>query len=238
MSSEIVYPHQPLVEAVFEIQFPANPAIECHRDDFYEMVKSEYSEINVPKVKDGEAPALAFYSFEKPDKTACILIKLNTLVFSIKKYTGYNEFRSEVLKVFTPFVKHFKINKIKKTGLRYVNIIKFIRDGQILPLTEYLNINLGTPLPLDSNKLGALDLVLGTVIGEGGITTKIQSINAKDGSHEAFLLDFDFIKVGTDLSSDKIKDYIDESHGVTKAVFESLITDGYRKYITIKEEKE
>jgi uncharacterized protein (TIGR04255 family) len=53
---------------------------------------------------------------------------------------------------------------------------------------------------------------------------------AGDKTHEAILLDFDYA-IQSDLAFDKIEAYLEESHSVTKHMFEGMITDEYRNYI-------
>ncbi len=66
-SSE-VYPHAPLIEAVFEIRFPGEPAVECQRDEFFEMVRDQFPRVHVPKVTSGQWPSLLPYHFRTDDE--------------------------------------------------------------------------------------------------------------------------------------------------------------------------
>jgi uncharacterized protein (TIGR04255 family) len=53
-----IYKNAPLLEAIFEIRFPGEPAIECHRDVFFEKVRKIYPKILVPKLISGQPIAL------------------------------------------------------------------------------------------------------------------------------------------------------------------------------------
>ena len=64
-----IYKNAPLVETVFEIRFPGEPAVECGRDKFYEQIRDTYSRVLVPRSVEGKAMAVEPYQFEREDGT-------------------------------------------------------------------------------------------------------------------------------------------------------------------------
>ena len=75
-----------------------------------------------------------------------------------------------------------------------------------------------------------LDPAFVSIVKGGTITTRLGQMESKDGSGDAILLDFDFAKDG-DLDVKEIGSYLDESHTSTKTFFESVLSEGYFKYV-------
>ncbi len=228
MSAE-QYPNQPLIDVAFEIRFPGDPAVECRRDEFFSLVRDKYPNVYVPKLQAGDAPALALYHFKQEDGQATIMTAINKLAYSTKQYPGFDAFKTEVLRIVELFGANFKIGKLTRTGLRYINAIPFVPKGGSIPLREYLKVEFNLPPPVKDD-FKTLNFTFASPIGNGIITMRIEHMLAEDKSHEAILLDFDYA-MQNELAFDKIESYLIESHAVTKQMFESMITDEYRNYI-------
>lgn len=126
-----IYKNAPLVEAIFEIRFPGEPAIECNRDKFYERVRDVYSKVLVPKSFEGKV--LEPYRFEREDGTNGIMVSINKVAVYCKKYMGFEPFKRETMRIFSIFGELFKVQKLDRTGLRYINIIPFTRVIMLSP---------------------------------------------------------------------------------------------------------
>ncbi len=228
MSAE-QYPNQPLIDVAFEIRFPGDPAVECRRDEFFRLVRDKYPKVYVPKLQAGDAPALALYHFKQNDEQATIMTAINKLAYSTKKYPGFEEFKKEVLRIVSIFGSTFKIEKLTRTGLRYINAIPFIPKAKTVPLAEYLTLGISLPAPA-TDTFTTVNLTIASPVGNGTINTRIEHVTAGEKNHDAILLDFDYA-IQAELRFDNIETYIEESHRVTKQMFESMITAKYRNYI-------
>lgn len=227
MNKNEVYKNPPLVEAIFEIIFPGEPAIECNRDKFFERIRGVYSKVLVPKSFEGKAMALEPYRFQREDGTSEIMLGVNRIAVSCKKYEGFRSFKKETTRVFSVFGELFKVRKLNRTGLRYINIIPFAREGKIIPINRYLNIKIALPksIPTDFKNL---NIIFVSQTKTGSITTRITPVISQDKTQEAIILDFDYAKE-ENLTFSSIQKYLDESHHHTKYLFEQLITDDYKK---------
>ena len=228
MSAE-QYPNQPLIDVAFEIRFPGDPAVECRRDEFFRRVRDKYPKVYVPKLLPGDAPALALYHFKQDDDQATILTAINKFAYSTNKYPGFEAFKAEVLRIAAIFGTTFKIEKLTRTGLRYVNAIPFVPKAGSIPLREYLKVGFQLPPPATDN-FSTMNFTFASPVGNGTIHARIEHVMAGDKSHEAILLDFDYA-LQSELAFGKIEAYLEESHRVTKQMFEGMITDEYRTYI-------
>lgn len=225
-----IYPNSPLVEVIFEIRFPGEPIVECRRDIFYDLVRADYSKLLVPQAKEGNFIALEPYHFEKEDHSSGIMLSVNKLSYYSLKYPGFNEFKKEAIKLIKKFIKAYpKITKLNRTGFRYVNIIPFAREEGIVPIDKFLKVKLQIPSTIPEKYT---NISLGFIAKTTGglITTRIESVKSIDNSGEALLLDIDFAKEDN-LSINYVNKYLDESHKISRQLFEDLITDDYRQFL-------
>lgn len=167
------------------------------------------------------------YKFEREDGTYGAMLSINKFAIYCKKYEGFDLFKKETMRMVDIFRKLYKVKKLTRIGLRYINIIPFTREGEIIPLQNYLNIRVGLPESI-STDFANLNLIFVSKTDGGSITTRIEPAISPDRSHEVIILDFDYAKE-KDLSFDSISQYLNESHRHTKYLFEELVTDGYKK---------
>ncbi len=222
-----IYKSAPLVETVFEIRFPGEPAIECNRDKFYEKVRDVYSKVLIPKSFEGKAMALEPYKFEREDGTNGVMLSVNKIAVYCKKYSGFKPFKKETMRIFSIFGELFKVKKLNRTGLRYINIIPFTRERDVIPIKNYLNIKMELPKSIPTN-FKNLNMIFVSQTKGGSITTRIEPAISPDKTQEVIILDFDYAKE-ENLIFGSIDKYLDESHQHTKYLFKELITDSYKK---------
>ncbi len=222
-----IYPNSPLQGVVFEIRFPGEPAVECHRDQFFEDVRKEFPQVLVPKLQEGAAAALSPYHFQSADGTKALLTALNLFAFRTSQYPGYAAFKDEALRWCRLFATRFSIDKLSRTGLRYTNVIPY-PPGQGFPLHRFLQIQMslggGT-----MDRLENLYITSRMPAANGALTLNVGSIKGEQGE-DAILLDFDFART-EGLRFAEIERHLDESHDETKQLFESLLTHEYRSYM-------
>lgn len=225
-----VYPNSPLVEVIFEIRFPGEPIVECRRDIFYDLIRNDYPKVLVPQTKEGTFVALEPYRFEKDDNSCGIMLALNKLAYYCRKYPGFDLFKKEIIRLINKFKKAYpQVDKLNRTGFRYVNIIPFTREEGLVPLDSFLKLKLHMPAAIPERyKNISIGFVAQTK--GGSITTRVETLAAADKSGEALLLDFDYAKEKS-LSIKKISQYLDESHNYSRQLFEDLITDNYRMFL-------
>jgi uncharacterized protein (TIGR04255 family) len=224
-----VYPNAPLVETVFEIRFSGEPAIECHRDEFYESVRARFPKVLVPQVGPGQFPALTPYHFRSADEKTSLMTAINRFAYSTRSYDGFASFKEQALSYMSLFGERFRLRALTRTGLRYINIIPFNREGGLLPIERYFRLRVELP---SANPSLSSNISFRTAIptANGSLTLRLECVTSSE-QQEAFLLDFDYAKI-SELSFDRLAEYLDESHAETKMLFENIITDEYRKFMT------
>src|SRR6266498_1011946 len=177
------YPNSPLASVVFEVRFPGEPAIECHRDEFFRSARDEFPHVFVPKLMAGEAVALSPYHFKRADGTASLLTALNLFAYHTVSYTRFPRFRAEGLRWVRGFAEQFGIRKFNRTGLRYTNVIRYPPTEQF-PVSAFFDVNvkLGVLESANFNKF-SLAVVIPTNIG-GKLTVQINEAEPGGGGEE------------------------------------------------------
>lgn len=229
---EEIFPNAPLVEAVFEVQFPGNPALECRRDELYSEFERDFPVVRVPTVPTAQGavlPAMGIYQYASEDGHDSIMSSIRTVGYSAKKYPGFDKFSAQALKIVSTAIQKFKIKKLRRVGLRYINMIPFTREDGCIPLQRFFDLKVMLPNAAPEKFEDIAIGVTSRMDKQGKLTTRIQAGRSQNGApSEALLLDFDFAMEG-DLKPKMLKDYIATSHRHTKSFFNGLITPGYKE---------
>ena len=224
-----VYPKAPLTEVVFEIRFPGEPAVECHRDEFFDFVRAQFPVVRVPEMVAETQFKFKTYQFTSEDSAFTVMAGINSLAYSSKRYTGYADFKKQLTPVFNFFCERFKIKSLRRAGFRYINAIPYTRENGSIPLSRFLKSKfvLSPDIP-ESLEHCSISLVQN--LGNGHILTRLETMTAQKSKGEALLLDFDYFKTES-LHCKHLMTYLDESHAQAKSFFEHIITDQYRDFL-------
>ncbi len=222
-----LYKNPPLVEAVFEIRFPAELSIDAKKDEYYSKIRNEFPIISFqpPTISDPYQLRAILLKDSKHEKA--IQFTMNRFSFHQYNYLGFNMFKKGVLKYIRMFIEHYNINLINRTGLRYVDHIPILKENGSIPLKRYLNFGYKTPISIPENYEDLLTMLL-LNMNDGKLRLLIQYLKIpKQIETELLILDFDYFYEGKFPITD-IEAKLDESHKHTKQVFEDLITDEYK----------
>ena len=220
------YPNSPLAEVVFEIRFPGEPTVECHRDEFFGLIREEFPNVWVPNAEPGKPVSMQPYHFKSVDGTETAMVAINRFAYATRKYAGFESFRPRALSLAEKFCTQYRIKRLNRTGLRYINVIPFLRESGVLPWKRYFTVELKLPATSADDFLNA-GLAFESRCRTGVITTRIACAKTEDESREVFVLDFDFSKTES-LTAKGLGNYIEESHTHTKKVFEGILAESYK----------
>ena len=216
--------NSPLVEAIFEIRFPAELSIECNKDKYYEKIRGNFPQILIPKTLPSDAYALEPYQFESSSRAELIRFSINRFSYIARKYDSFKVFKEKSLKYINLFSDIFKISTLKRTGLRYINHIPIKREYGMIPITKYLKFGYKLPSSIPTNP-EFFQTILLTKIDDGKLRVLIQAQGTEiKEMEEIIVLDFDFSYEGDLVVSDLAK-CLNDSHKHTKEVFEDLISE-------------
>lgn len=233
-NSSEVYPNSPLVDVACEIRFPGELEVECNRHLFWDRVREDYPHIHVPKIVAEAAPALQHYRFLSDAGNRRVSVALNSLGFSDTQYEGHKIFVEEFCRIADLFHSTFsKIDSVSRIGWRYVNLIPFAKEGDIVPVKQLLHADLLLPKnALDSPT--AIDIRVEWKLDAGTAIIRLATVtreSADTASQDALLLDIDFGCEGPDIHFKNYRTYIEAARSHNKKLFEEIITDEYRSYL-------
>lgn len=227
-----VYPNAPLVEVVCEIRFKGELVIEARRHEFWEKIRREYPQLLVPKAGTDDRPLLLqHYRFRSEDEAKTVLLAPNSFGFSVTHYEGHEAFFREYVKLHKIFGEVFPtIDKLNRVGWRYVNIVPFARESGLIPLANFLSLDI--PLPKQvPRRFEKLDLNF-TALRENDDSVVVRLASAKKNTgEEGLLLDLDYGKKGESLRFRDVMKHLKDGHDHSRDLFENLITDAYRRYL-------
>ena len=220
-----IYKNSPLIEAVFEIRFPAEISIKCKTDLFYNKLKKDF-----PILAAHPPGSIHMYDFLNKDQNEIIRLGLDRISYHTKKYDGgFAKFQEDALKYLYFFINIYNIEKLMKTGLRYINHIPIVKIDGVVPLERYINFGYKLPSKHIPDKFELLNTILVVKIDRGKLKILIETKEMADSTKtEVLVLDFDFMFFGK-LDVKNIVEYISDSHKHTKSIFEDLISDEYKK---------
>ena len=220
-----IYKNAPLIEAVFEIRFPAEISIKCKTDLFYNKLKE-----NFPILATHPSESMHMYDFLSKEQNEIIRVGLDRISYHAKKYNGgFAKFQEDALKYLHVFINTYNIERLTRTGLRYVNHIPIVKVDGVVPLERYLNFGYKLPSKYIPDKFELLNTILIVRIDKGKLKILLETKEMLNITKtEVLVLDFDFMFFGK-LDVKNIVEYISDSHKHTKAIFEDLISDEYKK---------
>lgn len=220
-----LFPNAPLRDATFEVRFLGELIIEARRHEFREKIRSKYPKLYVPNAQPGVSPPLQPYSFKDQEETTSLNLAINTFSMTTSRYLGFEAFKTEFLSSFDLFQEIFRIPKITRTGLRYVNHIPVLRESGVIPLKDYLNVGLRLPTSIPE-AYEDFSLFFVTRVGEGKMRCIVQYQVEQPQGRGFLVLDFDYSIEG-DLEPSRMSEFLEVSHRHTKEIFLSLLTDDY-----------
>ena len=230
---DVVYDNQPLSEVSMEIRFRGELSIEQKRADFYKKIRSEYSDIQVPHANAGVAPALQHYRFRNPENKDCIQLAIHSYSYSQKKYSGYKSFISEALKHYKFAHELFGINEFTRIGWRYSNVLPIVRESGFIPIKNVFKNSIVSFSLMDMNYKNmnfSSTFSLHKAIVNLNVVAVVNSVDKS----EALVLDTDVYFDNTcdhSIELGKIDESFDYLHRIGRNIFESTITDEYRKFL-------
>lgn len=220
-SDPVVYSYAPLKEAVVEVRFPGDPTIECHRDILFENIKAEFPDVSTPIPPVPLPP----YRFQSLDGKRSVISSINMLAYTTQTYKHFYEFKDKVLPVTKFFFDAFKVTDLKRFGLRYVNKFPIIKEGIKIPLKNLLNLDFVFPVSMSAD-FSDIAFAVEVKMGAGMMTTRI--LSGKENGQDIIILDFDYYMTEK-LTSSNIPAYLEEGHKNIKMLFESLVSENYKK---------
>ncbi len=158
-------------------------------------------------------------------KNSC-KIERTDVIFSIRNYSTFDEFRNSVVDILEEIMRIFPENQGKRFGLRYINSIPFKEHPDWIQeeySSPFKNRDENTTRFLTTHEYVREKTDLKVILRYGFKNPDYPAIMKK----EDFLIDVDSYSTGIIYRED-IRDLIDDMHSEDKNCFEKMITDSFR----------
>lgn len=234
-----VYPNSPLKDVACEVRFDGQLEVETQRHLFYNKIRNAYPIIEVPGSRQNVPNALQHYRYRNSEQDKVVSVAINSLAFSTLDYQGHVSFLSDFKKISREFFGTYGITKFERIGWRYINSIPITGTPDA---TNQVNLILNSHSLLPESVLTsshAFDVGLETK--DKGNNVRIRVATTKDGGQdqtlaESLLLDIDITSYPKEpLNKNGYMDILAKLREHGRGLFEELITDTYRSYLSGEE---
>lgn len=141
------------MQAVLEIRYPASLSVDCRKDKFYEQISGQFPVIKLPELSPLEPYLAQPISYYSQDETKNLFASATKFSYVTRAYRQYKDFKSEAMPIVENFIEAYKIKKIARIGLRYINHIGTISKKAGIDYGQVLDISFKVP---SSIRLGSL----------------------------------------------------------------------------------
>ena len=137
-----VFDNAPLVEVAFEVRFAPLLSVLQATSAFQAHIKDDYPGFHelrrLPFPATEESTLDLLYEFWNPTEDRCLKVSIQSFGVVWKEYTTYEDFREEITLRVNDFCKVNQIDQFSRTGLRYINHIKFHSEQAHANLNRYV----------------------------------------------------------------------------------------------------
>jgi uncharacterized protein (TIGR04255 family) len=214
----------PVVEAVFEIRFPLNLAVDSFKYKFYDAIKNTHPIIELVDFNPFEHPITQNLNYYSSDKSENLICGASKFAYITRAYKTYHEFKNNFNQYIKSFNECFNITEINRIGFRFINQIVCKKQENCVPLSNYLDFGFKLPddIPLTMLKDFQTTLTLET---KGGSIRSIIGTKNK-GDQTILTLDNDLVQVGS-FKMGNIIDLLDRAHEDIENIFLDFLSDKY-----------
>lgn len=232
------YPNQQLRSVSLEAYFPGRLGIYSRLGDVQEHFRSQLPNLYVPNANPGDAYALRPFQLRDAEGSRSLAIAVNQVTFVAFKYPGSETFLSEALAAIGTTLGILGLDALNRITYRYENEIGISREDGRIPLERLFPKVL--PQGADSPLL-ALDCSWQDRWSYDGLAGSRECharVESAPGSQaETLKVSIAVSATGADPALSVDSATVGAIHRVAVALFERLISDDFRKYISESEDK-
>lgn len=235
MSTGPKYPNQQLRSVSVETHFPGQLGVYGVLGAVQTAVKAMLPNLFVPNLQAGEAVALRPFQMRDPEQRRSLAVAVNQVTFVSFDYPGYDAFLADALPMVSAALGLIKPDKLNRVTYRYENEVGIARDadGWLLLDPTFPGI---VPAVFSGSPVRAINSASehrwqeGEFAGARGFHARIEE---ERGVSVLKLSVFGSVE-GPDVSD--LKAATDAAHRVGFGLFESLISDNFRQFISASKE--
>jgi len=237
MDHRVQFNKAPLIETIFQIQFPEILKISSEAPAvFQELIRSDYPNLSQSVITNTVArqgqgtkvlPPVKNYDFINAAGNTKVSITNTFVAVSTLNYTKWEEFKTICMDIVSKMVGVYHPNVIQRVGLRYKDLISRTKWGmerkqwKELIRAEYL----GALAEVDENLIPRYVLDYEVVNPDNGIVTHNhrELVLQRSNLEKSMLIDNDYYKVGV-FSSDSVDSIAEDLHNEAGFFFRNVFT--------------
>jgi len=225
------YPNQQLRSVSLETYFPGRLGAYAVLGRVQDAVQSTLPNLFVPNFQLGEAAALRPFQMRDAEQKRSLAVAVNQATYVTFDYPGYETFIQEAISMISAALDHVKPTTLNKVVYRYENEVGMARDEAKL-LAVDLTFPGVVPRVFAGGQTRAINATYehgwsGAVLhGAHGFHARTED----QGGATIFKVTVFGSVEGCKVAD--LKTAADEAHRVGFEVFESLISDGFRSFIS------
>jgi uncharacterized protein (TIGR04255 family) len=218
-----VFPNHPLREVAFEIRFPMNLRILPEIYRFQEELGSEYTLYGREESVAPNSLIVVNFVFHNQNTGLQVKVWEDKLAIITSKYENFEAFSKEVATRSQSFCLLYKIERLDRIGLRYVNNLMLPEGDDIRTLVKYVKPYFNLP---PSDAVQPLQFRTETLAQRKNCSIGIRSGYIPASQNNIYLLDLDAF-VDSQQSPKNLLPVLHNLHDQVQIEFLSHITDSY-----------
>lgn len=225
------YPNQQLRSVSLETYFPGRLGVYAALGEIQAAVEKTLPNLFVPNFQPGEPAALRPFQMRDAGQQRSLAVAVNQVTYVTFDYPGYPTFIEEALRMVEAALGCIKPPTLNRIVYRYENEIGMARDE-----SKNLAVNLTFPGILPGVFGGSQTRAINAAFEhgwQGGVLHGAHGFHARaeeQGGSTVFKVTVFGSVEGCDLAS--LRTAADEAHRVGLELFESLISPGFRDFIS------
>jgi uncharacterized protein (TIGR04255 family) len=229
------YPNQQLRSVSLETHFPGQLGVYAVLGEVQAAVQATLPNLFVPNLQPGDPVALRPFQMRDPEQRRSLAVAVNQVTFVSFDYPGYDTFSAEALPVISAALGRIKPDKLNRVTYRYENEVGIARDAE-----GWLQLDPTFPGIVPAVFSGNLVRTVnsssehrwqeGPFQGARGFHARIEE---ERGVSVLKLNVFGSVE-GTEVGH--LKEATNFAHRVGLDLFESLISENFRQFISASKE--
>lgn len=240
--------HPPLSEVAFEINFPRQLLVENRIAEYQQRISESYPHSEdefvvrlpptaafskAPKREGQGLTPVRSFGFQNSIGTRIVKVSVVNFNFLITDYKDFEDYKKSLAVVLSPGIELFRLQRVDRIGLRYINKISIRAELGAFGFQEYVRMSLDIssfPKGEPSNFLSEVRLKLND---KKNLTVRSGLLPAQpEAPLRTYLLDLDCYSEETStLAEIKLPGVLEEYHDAIEDSFRRAVTEKYWKYM-------
>lgn len=229
------YPNQQLRSVNLEAHFPGELGVYGALGEVQAAVRGELPNVFVPNLQAGEAVALRPFQMRDVKQRRSLAVALNQVTYTAFSYPGYEVFSAEALPIISATLGSIRPEKLTRVTYRYENEVGIARDAD-----GWLQLDPTFPGIVPKIFSGAPVRTINSVAEHRWQESELQGARGFHARVEedrgVSVLKLTVFASVEPVGTTALKDAADAAHRVSNELFETIISQEFREFISTSRE--